>query len=82
MKASLKNDTVELEWKEGRVQALRARQQKREIALEAAYAFLVKATREKLSKYYGITDSIEGDLYTIGTILGLANKLQFFLIKD
>lgn len=32
MKASPKNDTAELEWKEDRVRALRARQQKREIA--------------------------------------------------
>ncbi|KAF3394527.1 hypothetical protein F1880_004639, partial [Penicillium rolfsii] len=32
IKASLKNDTAELEWNEDRVRALRARQQKREIA--------------------------------------------------
>lgn len=32
MKATPKNDTAELEWKEDRVRALRARQQKREIA--------------------------------------------------
>jgi hypothetical protein len=32
MKATPKNDTTELEWKEDRVRALRARQQKREIA--------------------------------------------------
>lgn len=41
-----------------------------------------KAAQEKLSKYYAMTDSIEGDLYAIGTILALANKLQFFSTKD
>ncbi|KAJ5264778.1 hypothetical protein N7505_007571 [Penicillium chrysogenum] len=42
----------------------------------------LKATQEKLSKYYAMTDSIEGDLYAIGTILAPANKLQFFSTKD
>jgi hypothetical protein len=42
----------------------------------------LEAAQEKLSKYYAMTDSIEGDLYAIGTILAPANKLQFFSTKD
>jgi hypothetical protein len=42
----------------------------------------LKATKDKLSKYYGITDNIEGDLYTIRTILDPSNKIEFFLISD
>lgn len=42
----------------------------------------LEAAQEKLSRYYGMTDSIKGDLYAIGTILAPANKLQFFSTKD
>jgi hypothetical protein len=42
----------------------------------------LEAAQEKLSKYYAMTDSIEGNLYVISTILAPANKLQFFLTKD
>lgn len=42
----------------------------------------LEAAQEKLSKYYGMTDSVKGDLYAIGTILAPANKLQFFSTKD
>jgi hypothetical protein len=42
----------------------------------------LKAAQEKLSKYYAMIYSIEGDLYAIGTILAPANKLKFFLTKD
>jgi hypothetical protein len=43
---------------------------------------LLKAAREKLLKYYSMTDNIKGNLYAIGTILAPANKLRFFLTKD
>jgi hypothetical protein len=42
----------------------------------------LKATKDKLSKYYGITDNVEGDLYAIRTILDPSNKIEFFLISD
>jgi hypothetical protein len=38
----------------------------------------LEAAKEKLSNYYGMTDSIKGDLYAISTILALANKLKSF----
>jgi hypothetical protein len=42
----------------------------------------LEAAQGKLSKYYAMTDSIEGDLYAIGTIPASANKFQFFSTKD
>ena len=42
----------------------------------------LKAVKEKLIKYYGITNSIKGDLYVIRTILVPSNKMQFFSISD
>lgn len=42
----------------------------------------LEAAQEKLSKYYAMTDRMEGDLYAIGTILAPANKLQFFSTKE
>lgn len=42
----------------------------------------LEAAQEKLSKYYSMTDRMEGDLCAIGTILAPANKLQFFSTKD
>jgi hypothetical protein len=42
----------------------------------------LKAAKDKLSKYYGQTDLVKGDLYTIRTILDLSNKMEFFLISD
>ena len=42
----------------------------------------LEAAKEKLIKYYGMTDSIEGDLYAIGTILAPSNKMQFFSTSD
>lgn len=38
--------------------------------------------RDKLTEYYGKTDDIPGDLYTIATILGPRNKLEFFIISE
>ena len=38
--------------------------------------------KEKLKKYYGETDSIEGNLYTIRTILALSSKIEFFSISN
>ncbi|KAJ6038667.1 hypothetical protein N7460_007384 [Penicillium canescens] len=40
------------------------------------------AAKDKLSKYYGMTDNVEGDLYTIGTILDPSNKMEFFSTSD
>ncbi|KAJ6111212.1 hypothetical protein N7486_003447 [Penicillium sp. IBT 16267x] len=40
------------------------------------------AAKDKLSKYYGMTDLVEGDLYVIGTILDPSNKMEFFSISD
>jgi hypothetical protein len=40
------------------------------------------AARDKLSAYYKQTDSIQGDLYAIGTMLAPANKFQFFSNND
>ena len=40
------------------------------------------AAKDKLSSYYGETDNAYGDLFAIGTILALQNKLQFFNDKD
>lgn len=42
----------------------------------------LEAAKEKLTKYYGMTDSIEGDLYAIGTILAPSNKMHFFSTSD
>lgn len=49
----------------------------KKIMLSALYA-----AKEKLSKYYGQTDLIYGDLYAIGTILAPENKLHLFSDKD
>ncbi|KAJ6034170.1 hypothetical protein N7460_009987 [Penicillium canescens] len=40
------------------------------------------AAKDKLSKYYGMTDLVEGDLYAIGTILDPSNKMEFFSTSD
>lgn len=42
----------------------------------------LKAAKEKLSKYYGMTDDVECDLYAIGTILDPTNKMEFFSTSD
>lgn len=42
----------------------------------------LQAPHAKLSKYYAMTDSIEGNLSAICTIQGPANKLQFFSTKE
>ena len=34
--------------------------------------------KDKLSEYYGATDTIDDDLYAIGTIMAPQNKLEFF----
>ncbi|KAJ5771484.1 uncharacterized protein N7511_003535 [Penicillium nucicola] len=39
-------------------------------------------TRDKLTEYYGKTDDIPGDLYTIATILAPRNKLEFFITLE
>lgn len=39
-------------------------------------------SRDKLAEYYSKTDDILNDLYTIGTILGPRNKLEFFLTPE
>lgn len=44
--------------------------------------FSLEAAKDKLSKYYGMIDLVEGDLYAIGTILDPSNKMEFFLISD
>ena len=38
----------------------------------------LKASKAKLSHYYSITDKIDNNLYIIGIILSLQQKLQFF----
>lgn len=42
----------------------------------------LEAAKRKLSTYYGMTDTIDGNLYAIGTILSPQQKLQFFEGKD
>ena len=42
----------------------------------------LEAAKRKLSTYYSMTDTIDGNLYTIGTILSPQQKLQFFKGKD
>ncbi|KAJ6019888.1 hypothetical protein N7522_000596 [Penicillium canescens] len=42
----------------------------------------LEAAKDKLSKYYGMTDNVEGDLYAIGTILDPSNKMEFFSTSD
>jgi hypothetical protein len=42
----------------------------------------LEATKEKLKKYYSETDDIEGNLYTIGTILAPSSKMEFFSTGD
>jgi hypothetical protein len=44
--------------------------------------FSLKAAKDKLLKYYGMTDLVKGDLYAIRTILDPSNKIEFFLISD
>jgi hypothetical protein len=38
--------------------------------------------RDKLTEYYRKTDDIPSDLYTIATILGPQNKLEFFITSE
>lgn len=40
------------------------------------------AARDKLADYYGRTDKIYSDIFTVGTILAPEHKLQFFNSKD
>lgn len=40
------------------------------------------AAREKLASYYEQTDSVQGDLYAVGTMLAPVNKFQFFRTND
>ncbi|OQD74460.1 hypothetical protein PENANT_c174G02644 [Penicillium antarcticum] len=42
----------------------------------------LEAAKEKLKKYYGETDDIEGNLYAIGTILAPSSKMEFFSTSD
>lgn len=42
----------------------------------------LEAAREKLASYYKQTDTIQGDLYAIGTMLAPVNKFQFFITSD
>lgn len=42
----------------------------------------LEAAKEKLKKYYGDTDDIEGNLYAIGTFLVLSSKMEFFSTSD
>jgi hypothetical protein len=42
----------------------------------------LEAAKEKLKKYYGEIDNIEGNLYAIGTILAPSSKMEFFSISD
>jgi hypothetical protein len=42
----------------------------------------LEAAKRKLSTYYSMTDTIDGNLYAIGTILSPQQKLQFFESKD
>lgn len=42
----------------------------------------LEAANEKLKKYYGETDDIEGNIYAIGTILAPSTKMEFFSTSD
>ena len=42
----------------------------------------LEAAEKKLSQYYSMTDTIDNNLYAIGTILSPQQKLQFFEGKD
>lgn len=42
----------------------------------------LKAAKEKLKKYYGDTDDIEGNLYALGMILAPSSKMEFFSTSD
>jgi hypothetical protein len=42
----------------------------------------LEAAREKLASYYKQTDTIQGDLYAVGTMLAPVNKFQFFATND
>jgi hypothetical protein len=44
--------------------------------------FSLEAAKDKLSKYYDMTDLVEGDLYAIGMILDPLNKMEFFSTSD
>lgn len=44
--------------------------------------FSLEAAKEKLVKYYSMTNHIEGNLYAIGTILAPSNKMQFFSTSE
>jgi hypothetical protein len=42
----------------------------------------LKAGKQKLSDYYSQTEKAYRNLYTIGTILALRHKLQFFSTSE
>lgn len=42
----------------------------------------LEAAKDKLSKYYCMTDDVKGDLFAIGTILDPSNKMDFFSTSD
>ncbi|KAJ6096882.1 hypothetical protein N7486_007628 [Penicillium sp. IBT 16267x] len=50
--------------------------------LQPFFTFTTLAAKDKLSKYYGMTDDVEGDIYVIGTILDPSNKMEFFSTSD
>jgi hypothetical protein len=41
-----------------------------------------EAAKDKPSKYYGMTDLVDDDLYAIGTILDPSNGMEFFSTSD
>ena len=42
----------------------------------------LEAGRLKLDEYYSQTDSIQGHIYAVSTMLAPVNKFKFFLTKD
>lgn len=55
---------------------------RKKVAWKQLMLFSLEAAKDKLSKYYGMTDLVEGDLYAIGTILDPSNKMEFFSTSD
>ena len=52
---------------------------RKEVGWKRAMKLGLEHARDKLAEYYRKIDDIPGDLFSIGTILGPRNKLEFFL---
>ncbi|OQE24142.1 hypothetical protein PENFLA_c010G11063 [Penicillium flavigenum] len=55
---------------------------RKKVTLKRLMLSSIEAAKEKLKKYYGETDDIEGNLHAIGTILAPSSKMEFFSTSD